>query len=156
MSFAEIILRIGASIGGWLVFIGFCLILAVLREAECDPASDELWRGTLFFGGLSGLSLLFVGRGLPWRDAIRWLSVPAIGLALYAGFGIAPAIGATSIDGGSLCVIASPTVSDARLAEFGASTLERAWPVCQLFVLAAGLFQAGRYWIAPMGGDAGR
>ena len=53
MSFAEIILRVGASIGGWLTFIGHALTLSVLRQAACDPASDELWRGTLLFGVLA-------------------------------------------------------------------------------------------------------
>ena len=153
MSFAEIILRIGASIGGWLIFIGYALTLAVIRQADCDPTSDELWRGTLFFGLLSGLSLLFVGRGLPWRNTIRWFSIPAIGLAVYAGLGIFPALGATSIDGASLCGLTNTSMSSDELSGFRASNLERIWPVVQLVVLCGGILQSVRYWtsgVAPV------
>ena len=147
MSFAEIILRIGASIGGWLIFIGLCLTLSVIPEADCDPHSDELWRGTLFFAFLSALGLLFVSRGLQWSHAIRWFALPSAGLALYAAIGIVPALAGTSIAGGPLCAIASPSASS--LAGFEASPLERVWPVIQLAVLAGGVGQALRYWKAP-------
>ncbi len=146
MSFAEIILRIGASIGGWLIFIGYALTLAVLREADCDPASDQIWRGTLFFGLLSGLGLLFVGRGLAWRDSIRWFSIPACALALYSGFGLLPGIDATTVGGGSLCVIANSPLTTAELAAIEASTLERIWTPLTIVVLVAGLVQGARYW----------
>ena len=146
MSFAEIILRIGASIGGWLTFIGYALTLAVLPMVDCDPRSDELWRGLLLFGLLSGLALLFVGRGLPWRHSIRWFSIPAIGLAIYAGIGIFPALDATSLNGASLCGIANPDVSLAELSAIRASTLERVWPVFHFAILAGGIIQASRYW----------
>ena len=149
MSFAEIILRIGASIGGWLTFIGYALTLAVLRKADCDPLSDQLWRGTLFFGFLSGLALLFVGRGLPWRRSIRWFSIPAIGFAVYAGVGIFPALGATSLNGASLCGIANPEMSPKALAMIRASRLERIWPIFHFVILSGGIVQAIRYWTQP-------
>jgi hypothetical protein len=146
MSFAEIILRIGGSIGGWLIFLGLCLTLAVIPEADCDPNSDELWRGTLFFALLAGVGLFFVGRGLAWSAALRWFAMPAGVLALYAGYGILPAFGATSLGGASLCAIANPTVSS--LSGYDASSLERVWPVVQIAVLAGGIGQAFRYWNA--------
>ncbi len=146
MSFAEIILRIGASIGGWLIFIGYALTLAVIRQADCDPTSDELWRGTLFFGLLSGLSLLFVGRGLPWRNSIRWLTIPAGALAIYAAIGVFPAIGATSVEGASLCGVLNPLISSHDASGIDATNVERIWPVVQLAVLFAGIVQAIRYW----------
>lgn len=153
MSFAEIILRIGASIGGWLIFLGLCLTLAVIPEADCDPKSDELWRGTLLFALLAGVGLVFVGRGLQWSAALRWFAMPAGALALYAGYGILPAISATSLDGTSLCAIANPTVSS--LSGYDASSLERAWPIVQIVVLAGGIGQALRYWNAAKALGAG-
>lgn len=143
MSFAEIVLRIGASIGGWLIFLGLGLTLAVLPEADCDPGSDELWRGTLFFALLGALGLCFVGRGLAWRSAIRWFALPAAALALYAGFGILPALSATTLGGESLCAIANPTLDS--LSGIEASGIERIWPIVQIAVLAFGVTQAARY-----------
>jgi hypothetical protein len=153
MSFAEIILRISASIGGWLIFIGLCLTLAVVPQADCDPASDELWRGTLFFAVLAGLGLIFVRRGFEWRQSIRWFALPAGGLALYAAAGILPALMNTSLAGESLCAIAVPTVDS--LDGHVASTLERAWPMAQLAVLGFGVVEAVRYWRAPRGSEGG-
>ena len=147
MSFAEIILRIGASIGGWLIFLALCLTLAVLPEADCDPASDELWRGTLFFALLAALGLFFVGRGLAWSSAIRWFALPAGGLALYAAFVVFPGLVSSTLGGASLCSIANPAVDS--LSGFPATRLERAWPIAQIVVLGAGIVQAIRYWNAP-------
>ncbi|MEZ4292614.1 MAG: hypothetical protein R3E53_19580 [Myxococcota bacterium] len=148
MSFAEIILRVGASIGGWLTFIGHALTLSVLRQAACDPASDELWRGTLLFGVLAIAGLLFVGRGLPWRSAIRWLALPALALALHAGWQIGAAFGATTLDGASLCTWAGSQANDAAFVHAATATsLERIWPPFQLAVLAFGVVQAIRFWL---------
>lgn len=147
MTFAEIILRLGSSIGGWLIFAGYGLTLAVLPQADCDPNSSELWRGTLLFAVVSAIGLVFVGRGLQWAGTLRWLTIPAMGLALLAAYGIVPAVTATLFGGQSLCVIASPNAPS--LAGSSASTLERIWPALQLGVLAAGLAQGIRYWRAP-------
>jgi hypothetical protein len=146
MSFAEIILRIGASIGGWLIFLGLCLTLSVLPQADCDPRSDELWRGTLLFAFVGGLGLLFVARGLEWSRSLRWFALPAAAFALYAAVGISPALVDTTVGGEPLCAIAQPTVS--TLEGFEASVLERVWPVAQIAVLVFGVAQALRYWRA--------
>lgn len=146
MTFADIISRIGAAIGGWLIFIGLCLTLAVLPQADCDPSSDELWRGTLLFALVSAIGLVFVGRGLRWAPSLRWLTVPAIGLAALAAWAIVPGIIVTSIGGGSLCAIAIPNVD--TLEGIAATGVERSWPVVQLGVLLFGLVQATRTWLA--------
>ena len=106
MSFAEIVLRIGASIGGWLIFIGHALTLATLPHADCDPTTDSLWRGTILFGLLALLGLAFVGRGLPWRSSIRWFAIPAVVLAILAAWPILGVFSATVLDGASLCRLA--------------------------------------------------
>jgi len=61
MRFAEIVLRVGASLGAWMIFIGYALTLAVLPRADCDPTADTLWRGTLMLGVTSALALAFAG-----------------------------------------------------------------------------------------------
>lgn len=142
MSAAEIILRIGSGIAGWLVFTGHALVIAALRRADCDPSSDEMWTGTLLLAGVSAGALALVGLGLRWRASLRWLALPAAALALYAAIGIAPALASTSIDGASLCgVTAAGAASSAP-----ATALQCAWPVAQLAVLAIGCAQGVRYW----------
>jgi hypothetical protein len=79
--------------------------------------------------------------------------MPAGALALYAGFGILPALSATSLGGASLCGIANPTVSS--LSGYDASNIERAWPIVQIVVLAGGVGQALRYWNASTGQSEG-
>ena len=153
MTFADIISRIGAAIGGWLIFTGHCLTLAVLPQADCDPGSQELWRGTLLFAFLSAIGLIFVGRGLRWAPSLRWLTVPAMALAALAAWGIAPGIAATSLGGESLCAIAAPT--DASLEGITASAVERSWPAVQLGVLLFGGVQAIRTWLASFSPPAG-
>lgn len=148
MSFAEIILRAGASVGGWLIFIGLALTLAVVPEADCDPASDELWRGTFLFGLLGLAGLLCVGQGFQWRASLRWFAMPAAGLALYAAYFIFPALTTTSLHGESLCFIAQSKVPS--LEGYSATTIERLWPVLQLSVLGLGVVQSVRYWRAPV------
>jgi ribose/xylose/arabinose/galactoside ABC-type transport system permease subunit len=148
MSFAEIILRIGTAIGGWLIFIGYALVLAVLDQADCDPRSDELWRGTLLFAALGALALVFVGRGLEWSQSIRWFGIPAILLAALAASHIVPAFLDTTLNGQSLCSMAGRTPEGVDLAGLQASAIERVWPPSQLAVLLFGVIQAIRYWTA--------
>ena len=155
MSFADIILRIGAAIGGWLIFIGYALVLAVLHQADCDPRSDELWRGTLLFAALAALALFFVGRGLQWSESIRWFTLPALVLAALAARDILPALLDTTFHGRPLCEIAARTPAGIDLAGFEASSVERAWPPSQLAVLLFGVIQAIRYWTARRPHDAG-
>ncbi|MFK7896814.1 MAG: hypothetical protein AB8G23_13310 [Myxococcota bacterium] len=147
MSFAEIILRAGASVGGWLIFIALALILSVMPEASCDPTTDEMWRGTFLFGILGFLGLLCIGQGFRWRASLRWFALPAAGLAVYALFLIAPALITTSLEGGSLCSITSAKVP--APAGYQATTIERLWPLLQVSVLILGLVQCLRTWLAP-------
>lgn len=151
MSFAEIILRIGSAVGGWLIFLAHALTLAVLGQADCDTASDTLWRGTLVLGGLSGLALVMVGGGLRWSRGLRWLALPAAGLAILAVAAILPALTATTLSGDPLCgTLGTPITPPERAASLPlvASAIERGWPPFQLTVLALGLVQAFRTWRA--------
>jgi len=149
MSIAEIVLRIGASLGGWLIFVAHALMLSVLHRADCDPFSDTLWRGTLFFALLSALGLSLVPQGLPWRDSLRWLALAAGALAVYASVQLLPAIPASAAGGAPLCQLFATDASPVAGAPLRASAVERVWSPIQLAVLAAGVWQAARYWRAP-------
>lgn len=154
MTFAEIILRIGGAIGGWLVFAGLCLVLAIVPQADCTPGSEQLWRGTLLFAGVSFLALIFVGRGLQWAPSLKWLTLPALALAALATVAVFPGLSTTTFGGASLCAITGAASSLDLGPEHPASTVERLWPVAQLGVLLFGAIQAGRYWRAPADSSA--
>lgn len=147
MSPAEIILRVGSGVGGWLVFIAHALVVAVVPRADCDPTSDELWLGTGVLAALSAAALVLLGLGLPWRSSLRWLALPAAALAVYAAAFVVPAVLATSIAGRSLCSIAGASTDPAAIAATG---LQRAWPVFQVLVLGFGCAQAARFWRTPV------
>lgn len=149
MSFADLILRLGVALGGWLIFIGYGLVLSVLDQADCDPASDVRWRGTLFFAALAGTAVAGLGLGLNWRHHLRWLAVPGIALAAYALRLVLPAIAGTTMGGESLCAISSSLPAGVELAHFEATSIERAWPIAQAVVLVAGIGQGLRYWRGP-------
>ena len=149
MSAAEIILRIGAGIGGWLVFVAHALVIAVLPRADCDPRSDELWLGTLVLALLSGAAVALLGLGLRWRQSLRWFAAPAVALAVYAAIGVVPSVAQTSLDGGPLCAMTAAGSTPIDLQSFPATGLQRSWPPVQLLVLALGCAQGARFWRAP-------
>ena len=146
MTLAEIISRLGGAIGGWLIYFGHMLTLSVLAQADCDPTSDELWRGTLLFAFVSGIGLVFAGRGLKWAKTLRWVVIPALLLSLLAAKTIVPALLSTTLGEAPLCAIAVPT---GPIEGLTATSLERIWPIAQTAIILVGVFQATRYWRAP-------
>jgi hypothetical protein len=148
MTLAEIVLRIGGGLGGWLLFIAHALVIAVVPRADCDPASDEMWIGTLALAAVTvgAVPLLELGMGLPSRESTRWLAVLALPLAGLAAVGVAPALVGTTLDGGPLCAIAGALPANPELAARSATGVQRIWPMAQLLVLAACSAQAFRYW----------
>lgn len=144
MSPAEIMFRIAAPLGGWLIFVAHALTPLALTQVECDPIAPGHAPGTAFFAVLSGLALTLVGFGLPWRAGFRWIAYPAAAAAI-AAWKIAPTVSETTLAGIDLCRslassapphFPSPALETSALGR-PASGLERAWPVLQLIVLAA-------------------
>jgi hypothetical protein len=153
MSPAEIMFRIAAPLGGWLIFVAHALTLLALTQVECDPSAPGHAPGTAFFAVLSGLALTLVGFGLPWRAGFRWIAYPAAALAAIAAWKIAPTVSETTLAGIDLCrSLAFPTpphfpspALDTSILGRPASSLERAWPVLQLLVLGGAVIQALRH-----------
>jgi hypothetical protein len=145
MSFAEIILRIGVAVGGWLIFIGNMLVIGVLRYADCEPGNDEMWRGTLFFGLLSGAAVAASGLGLRWRKDLRVVAVLAVLLFLYALPVIAAGLHETTLGGKTLCSVAGQTPQSVGLAESAPTLVEKIWAPAQLIVGLIAMAQAWRF-----------
>jgi hypothetical protein len=144
MTAAEVILRVGGAIGGWMILLAHGLVIASIPHADCDPRSDEMWLGTLLLGTLDGFGLILLGRGLAWRASLRWFAPPAVALAIYACWVIAPSIAFTTFDGASLChwVDRPSTAMDV----FPATPVQRVWPIFQIAVFLAACGSAARYW----------
>lgn len=143
MSPAEIMFRIAAPLGGWLIFVAHALTLLALTQVDCDPIAPGHAPGTAFFAVLSGLALTLVGFGLPWRAGFRWIAYPAAALAAIAAWKIAPTVSETTLAGIDLC--RSLASSAPPHIPSPASGLERAWPVLQLLVLGGAVIQAFRH-----------
>lgn len=153
MSFAEIMLRVGVSLGGWLIFISHMLILVAIRYADCDPGSDSMWRGTLLFGVISGVAVAGVGVGLRWKDSIRWLAGIGFLLALLGMRVVVAGVRVATLGGESLCGIGHST--GGAIAGPAATGIERVWPVLQLAIVLLGMGQAILYWrVERAGPDA--
>lgn len=144
MNFADIILRIGTSIGGWVIFLGHSLLLSVVpRVTNCSPGDESLARGTLLMGVLSLGGLIAAGRGLQWAATLRWLAGIALAVSLLGWPVVIDALQTTTLAGESLCqVTASPAEGVAAVG------VERAWAPVQLAALLLGLVQAIRTWRA--------
>lgn len=149
MSFAEIILRVGVAVGGWLIFIGNMLVVGVLRFADCTPGSEELWRGTLFLGLLGGAAVCASALGMKWQRELKVLAVIGGLLTLYASPVILAGFSNTTLGGESLCSVAGQIPPGTELSSFTPSSVERIWPVAQGVIGLIGLVQVARFFVVP-------
>lgn len=145
MRFAELCLRLGCSLTGWLVAYAHCLWLAVLPQARCGGVADDPWRATLFLAVPTFVFALLIpaARPLPGvASVLRWLSLPLLVLVPLAARSVVPALQRASIDGAPLC---------AALVDPGAAPAawEGLWAPVQLLVLAT-IAAAGVFgWRSP-------
>ncbi len=110
MRLAEVFLRIGSALTGWLVAYAHCLWLAVLPQAPCGGDAGNPYAATL---GLAlpavALALLVpVGRRTPGvGDILRWFGLPLVVLLPLALRPVWSAFGRATLDGGPLCTQAT-------------------------------------------------
>lgn len=101
MRFAEIFLRLGASLVGWMVIIAYLLWLAVTQRIDCAATGDGLYTLLLFAGPPAACLSLMTLATKPMTDIqaiLRWLGViPALllPLALMAVFDVAYSVHVT-------------------------------------------------------------
>lgn len=106
MRLAEVFLRIGSTLTGWLMVYAHCLWLAVLPQAPCGAETGDPYAATL---GLAipavGLAFLLpVGRRTPGiGDILRWFGLPLVILLPLAARAVWDAMGRATFESGSLC-----------------------------------------------------
>ena len=143
MSFAEILLRLGCLLVGWILLGVHGLVLSVIPSLECASSGDG-WLAALVLGvPAAGVPLLFrYGSGL--RDmaaTVRWLALPYAGLLVLAARPVFDAFSGTTLAGGPLCAAAPGEML------LGAGWLARAWAPLQLLLLAALAWAALRLFL---------
>jgi len=137
---AEIILKLGCGLVGWLLVFSHGLVLAVTPAADC---STELWRASLIFAVGAGVAALFLlPAALPWAGHLRWCALPAAGLWIAGAWLAAPLVATTTFGGQELCA----ALAGMPTAEPGAPPWQRAWPPVQFAAIAGCAWQALRYW----------
>lgn len=135
---AEIFLRLGCSLVGWLMLFAHGLLLAVIPAADCSP---ELWRTTLGFALLAAIGALLLPAALAWRASMRWCALPALPLWAVGAWVATSLLGPATLDGASLCDAWAGAAKPEPAAGW-----ERAWAPLQLVAIAGGVIQAGRFW----------
>jgi hypothetical protein len=149
MAVAELLLRLGCSLTGWLVLFTHALWLAVLGVTGCTSDGAEPWLALLWLTPLTILFAALLPLGLAVPGVARPLRLP--GLALLPLLLMAmrtpwQTLFTVNVDGGSLC---------------GSTAAWTAvWSPVQLTVavlLAAAVamlwLRAGRTRLSPPGGD---
>lgn len=133
---AELFLRLGCALVGWLLAYAYGILLAIVPAADCSPA---LWRTTLLFAGLGAVAIGLLPLGLHWRASLRWLSLPALPLFAYGvwvAFMLWDAVG-----GAALCDVHAGVTG-----AMSGDPWQRAWPPIQIGVSLACAFQCARFW----------
>ena len=106
MRFAEVFLRLGSSLVGWMMIYAYLVWMAALHAMSCGPEGDEMHRVLL------GLAPLTVAMGLllrmtrPFADIHRLLSrlgIPLVLLLPFAVRNIWNVFARTNIEGLAIC-----------------------------------------------------
>jgi len=106
MSFAEVMLRVGCSLVGYLVLFAHCLWLAAMVRVPCGSDADASWLSLLMLIPLTlgCLALVRVGRVIPGlADALRIPAYPLALLIAVAAFALWPVLTAHTLGGAPIC-----------------------------------------------------
>ena len=145
MRLAEVLMRVGAALVGFLVGLAYCTTLLVVPRISCDIPGNDPFFATLAMGIALVPLLVFSHWGHPFRDSLRWLTLPFAALVPLAAFAIWPYLSAEAVARIQQCSESAGTPAGA--AAFWPSV----WAPFQLGVLALLSFQSLRYWRRPAG-----
>lgn len=128
MRLAEVFLRIGCSLVGWMILVAYVLWLAVAGHAACDGDPVELYRLLLFAAPIASVLTLMIRLTHPLPEIhqmMRWIGIfPAL-FVPNATMTIIAAFRAAYVSATGPCGIGS------------APTWFGAWPIVQAIALLA-------------------
>ncbi len=126
MRFAEVFLRLGCSLVGWMLVFTFVVWLAALHAMGCGPDGDEMHLLLL------GLAPVACGFALMLRMTasfpeihrmLSWLGVPLLLLLPFVLRNIWTVFSRTNIEGMAICTVAEP------------ATWQRIWAPAEMFAV---------------------
>ena len=137
-SLAEVVLRVGAGVGGWLIAFAYGLVLATLPIGGCSVEGDQAFRGAFVFAVIAGITALLLGLSLPWKHSLRWMAALAALMLVWGAYRLAPFLAAATFQGAHLCgQLGAPSAAVAQW-------WHPYWAPFQFVVVAALLTQAMR------------
>ena len=144
MSLAEIFLRIGCTLVGWMLAYGYCLMLAVVAELDCVALGPRFGRDALVFAGLSAVfvPLIPMGRRVAGLELIfKGFTLPLLALAPLAAAEVLPFFEAATLGNAHLCTVLAPASSDAPRPFW-----HPLWAPVHFAVLLGLVWAASRFW----------
>lgn len=87
MRYAEVFLRLGSALVGWMVLFAYVIWLAATRTIGCGPDGDEIYKLLLAMAPIASAVafLVLVTRSLgEVHGILRWLSAPLLLLFPFA------------------------------------------------------------------------
>jgi len=127
MRFAEVFLRLGCTLVGWMVLYTYAVWLAALGAIGCGPDGNELHRVLLGLAPAAGAAAYLLRMIRPFPDIrrlLRWLGVPLALLALPAILNVWEISQAVYVDRLGIC-------------GGGVAAWQRYWVPVQLIAIAA-------------------
>lgn len=139
MNAAELFLRLGCTMVGWLMVFTHLLWVATIRVVGCNSDADAMWRMLLALAPLAlGFSfLLQLSRRLPSvHSMLRWGLVPTVLLAALALWAVWPFFMQSTLGDAPICAV--PDVG-----------WHSWWAPVQLATIAVLVWNAYRAWRLP-------
>lgn len=106
MRLAEILLRLGCNLVGWMIIYSHCIWLAVIPQIGCGTEGDEIFRLSLAFSPVAIGAALLLGLAHKLTTVVgylKWLAVPLILLVPLTVSPILAALETTTLGGTAFC-----------------------------------------------------
>lgn len=149
MRFAEVVLRAGAGIVGFMVGFAQCLLLMLVPGISCEIPGNDPFFASFVLGIPLAVLLAVMGWGRTMRSSLRWVALPFGALVPLAALAIFPYLGADGASAIHACSINAAPSQTAPLALW-----QRVWAPFQLILLAVLGLQCIRYWLPTRPEDA--
>ena len=111
MRFAEVFLRLGCSLVGWMLVFMYAVWLGALHAMGCGPDGDEMHKLLLGIAPVAAGGAFMLRMTRPFPDIHRmlsWLGVPLLLLLPFILQNIWAVFSSTSIEGTAICSDSSP------------------------------------------------
>jgi len=106
MRLAEVLLRLGCNLVGWMIIYSHCIWLGVIPQIGCGTEGDELFRLSLGFSpiAIGAAMLLGLAHKLPTVVGyLKWMALPLILLVPLAAIPILTALDTATFGGIGFC-----------------------------------------------------